>query len=667
MRRWFAGLAVLLGVSVFSSGSDAQEMMSGPSRPTIQLLVSIPETPVQDAYLTTLEAELKERGYGVRVSMNEGFWERERIQEQLNEVPNAIGLVFLQEMIRNSEEHPEQAAVLLSTPGGFADLESYEHAQSGPVGDAARSEIGAPDLFALRLWPHSSLSLVSTRQIDDLDDFAGATVGNVTGYAAPFLRLFGAAISDPVEPLDTTSALSGGDISAAVFPSQTLGTAFLAQIRAATVIPDFGVRSAVAVTSRDWWISLRAREQREILESLDRAAEAASGVVSADRQRLQSATIDAKANLRGWSTFNDQQILRAVASSLKGAGDYDPDKLLEWRDEVSKMKKLELQEEQNGDEDEEGSLKPARVFFATDRRYHADELTLADSFDNAASETDTVRCGEMRPAEPTPFLGSVEQLVRLKEESVITVGADDCLSLITDAIELEGGKILIFVHGYNTTFDEAVQTGLAFARDAKIDGVVTVWSWPSLGGVSDYGFDEDRIEVAEPHFLAFTTGLLSAGSAQRRGILAHSMGSRLAARLMRDSWPGASTSVAFAAADLYRSFMDQALRSVGDTAHVTVLATRRDNALWASSIVHRNDRVGQAQPLYLHDAVDTIDLSAFDEWYRLNHGHAFTAGEVIADLSALFSNQVSARARGLEMRTSQHNGRTYFVIEPDGT
>ena len=73
---------------------------------------------------------------------------------------------------------------------------------------------------------------------------------------------------------------------------------------------------------------------------------------------------------------------------------------------------------------------------------------------------------------------------------------------------------LVFVHGFNTTFDNALFRTAQIAYDLKFDGAPFVYSWPSQGqvGFQDYSYDRESTGQAEP-----TSGSSSSWSRARRG------------------------------------------------------------------------------------------------------------------------------------------------------
>ncbi|MEP1612420.1 MAG: alpha/beta hydrolase [Roseobacter sp.] len=237
---------------------------------------------------------------------------------------------------------------------------------------------------------------------------------------------------------------------------------------------------------------------------------------------------------------------------------------------------------------------------------------------------------------------------------------------MSSAIQAAGGQVLIKVHGYRNTFDDAVRAGLAFSRDAKSEGVVIVWTWPSAGAFKSYLFDEESVVISEPVFSSFVNELVSSDSVEKVNFLAHSMGSRLLAKLMRDEWIHQPSAVVLAAADVSRPFLKQAIQNAASAA-VTLLATEGDLALLASRTIHFRTRAGQAEPLFLISGMDTIDLTAFDHWWSKNHGHAFAEREVVSDLSGIFKGNWTALSRGLQPYPSTGSSIQHFRIGPDGS
>ena len=56
---------------------------------------------------------------------------------------------------------------------------------------------------------------------------------------------------------------------------------------------------------------------------------------------------------------------------------------------------------------------------------------------------------------------------------------------------IPGRRVLLFVHGFNTRFEEAVYRFAQIVHDARVDVAPVLFTWPSGGNVTDYVYDRD--------------------------------------------------------------------------------------------------------------------------------------------------------------------------------
>src|SRR5215469_3610694 len=91
-------------------------------------------------------------------------------------------------------------------------------------------------------------------------------------------------------------------------------------------------------------------------------------------------------------------------------------------------------------------------------------------------------------------------------------------------------QILLYLHGYCVSFDEAALRAAQIGADLKAVGVTAFFSWPSCGSVRGYFADADRIAASEPAITEFLQHLTRDTGAQAVHIIAHSMGNRGLAR-----------------------------------------------------------------------------------------------------------------------------------------
>jgi esterase/lipase superfamily enzyme len=215
----------------------------------------------------------------------------------------------------------------------------------------------------------------------------------------------------------------------------------------------------------------------------------------------------------------------------------------------------------------------------------------------------------------------------------------------------EAPDVVVFTHGYNVTFEEAAMRAAQFAYDSRFPGLVVLYSWPSRGTVPGYSADEDRALASGDPMARFLHSL-EGGPWKKVHVLAHSMGNRVMLSALADNpRPKLPLSqVIFAAADVYVPVFGEKfpkLQSAGALT-ATSYASRRDRALWFSSMLHAGPRVGLFDDAALPtEGLEAIDSTAVDPGL-LAHGYWAGARPLISDLRALLLQGLGAKARGLQ-------------------
>ena len=121
--------------------------------------------------------------------------------------------------------------------------------------------------------------------------------------------------------------------------------------------------------------------------------------------------------------------------------------------------------------------------------------------------------------------------------------------------ETSSHRVLVFVHGFNVTFDEGAQTAAHLAYDFGFRELLILYSWPSVHSVPGYGADEDRVWWSARHLNQLLTELASIPGLDTIDLLAHNMGSRAVALALWDLSMDSAVrqkvhQVAFVAADI---------------------------------------------------------------------------------------------------------------------
>jgi esterase/lipase superfamily enzyme len=237
--------------------------------------------------------------------------------------------------------------------------------------------------------------------------------------------------------------------------------------------------------------------------------------------------------------------------------------------------------------------------------------------------------------------------------SVIPVDSNRFVQRV--AADLAGTKsrnILVFVHGFNTSFEDAAVRAAQIAADADFDGTVVLFSWPSAASVSAYVRDQQTARNAGFHLLRLLRSQLPAAQPDHIELLGHSMGSEVIAKALSligpaDSLPRFSQ-VIFAAPDIdARVFRREILPKLsGRSDRVTLYASSDDEALRASRSLNGVWRLGLGgDSITVIKGMDTIDASRVRADVL---GHTLFGNQsFLSDLAALLADGKSPSERRL--------------------
>lgn len=206
---------------------------------------------------------------------------------------------------------------------------------------------------------------------------------------------------------------------------------------------------------------------------------------------------------------------------------------------------------------------------------------------------------------------------------------------------------IVFVHGYNTSFDNALYRTAQIAYDLEFDGAAFLYSWPSGGGVASYTYDRESAQASEPYLRQFLEMVVKETGAKSVSIIAHSMGNQPVMDVLRDmkssAPPGVAISqVILAAPDVDAdNFTNLAQAIKGFAKGVTLYASSNDRALLVSRNFWGNYRAGDVPtggPLVL-PGIDTIDVTdASTDAFAINHSGYAQNNKLLQDIGKLVLN-----------------------------
>ena len=106
-------------------------------------------------------------------------------------------------------------------------------------------------------------------------------------------------------------------------------------------------------------------------------------------------------------------------------------------------------------------------------------------------------------------------------------------SALSADIAARGGRVMVFVHGYNTGFDDAVYRLTQIVHDSGYPGTPVLFSWASNAQTTDYVYDKESASVARDQLEA-TLRMLQQSGARRIDIVAHSLGTWVTMETLRE-------------------------------------------------------------------------------------------------------------------------------------
>jgi esterase/lipase superfamily enzyme len=174
--------------------------------------------------------------------------------------------------------------------------------------------------------------------------------------------------------------------------------------------------------------------------------------------------------------------------------------------------------------------------------------------------------------------------------------------------------VLLYVHGFNTGYDEARFRLAQITADARFGGVGVLYTWPAHGSLLDYGAAKESATIARDSLSRLLRRISEVPDIGRLHILAHSMGAWLTMEALRENaisgapdLNGKLGDVMLAAPDIDLDVFRQQLARL-DPSHIFVLAAANDRALSLSRTL-----AGDRPRLGALDANDPKDRAALEE------------------------------------------------------
>ncbi len=210
-------------------------------------------------------------------------------------------------------------------------------------------------------------------------------------------------------------------------------------------------------------------------------------------------------------------------------------------------------------------------------------------------------------------------------------------------------RVLVFVHGYNVSFDDAVYRAAQLQYDLDFPGISMLYSWPSKGSEAGYAADGDSIEWTGPHLKSFFQTLHEQGF-DDVFVIAHSMGNRGVTKalieLRQEGNAKNLKELILASPDIDARIFNRDIAPALSKylPNTTLYASSYDLALGISNSIHAGPRAGQivnGKPTVLSLAnLNVIDTSSIRSDF-VGHSDAMANNSVITDISNLLMGRAN--------------------------
>ncbi|PJZ54176.1 alpha/beta hydrolase [Leptospira adleri] len=202
-------------------------------------------------------------------------------------------------------------------------------------------------------------------------------------------------------------------------------------------------------------------------------------------------------------------------------------------------------------------------------------------------------------------------------------------------------EVLVFVHGFNVRFEEAILRGGQIRYDLKFPGKIVVFTWPAgnEGGILNQVFVKGTYEKnllsarnSREEFKNFIKSLQSLG--KKIHLIVHSMGHQVVlpalAEIGRNSKEPVLKELILNAPDFdsgeFRLIADSLNKAAKRT---TLYCSPGDSALQASSSVNEGTRLGSCTRI---PGIDVINVNPIDSSFiSLGHGY-YSSKPLLTDL-----------------------------------
>ena len=259
----------------------------------------------------------------------------------------------------------------------------------------------------------------------------------------------------------------------------------------------------------------------------------------------------------------------------------------------------------------------------------------------------------------------------IKVKKIDRYSSEDALlshlqSLFSNSEEKEA---LIFIHGYNNSFEDAAIRTAQLGFDLGINGVTAFYSWPSAAKLLGYTSDEATIQASEKYIKQFIQDFAKKSGAKKVHIIAHSIGNRGLLRAVSDIQKESPEvkfgQIILAAPDVDVDVFKNIAKAYPMLSDKTTLyVSPKDVAVWFSKVKHHHPRIGVVKPVNVVDSIDTIQVNFdFSLLGLLGHTYFAQEGIILNDMYSLLNENRTPDNKSNLIPHLNHENKRFWKME----
>lgn len=332
----------------------------------------------------------------------------------------------------------------------------------------------------------------------------------------------------------------------------------------------------------------------------------------------------------------------------------------------------------NASVEADGNYTVVKTYFATNRSLYEEEEATSMFGDGRGTEATygksyvTVRrSGDTFDIEPDSLVkfDIVEEPTEnasLSHNEIFS--REDFSNDVNSTVNRSGdNSLLIFIHGFNISFEEAAVRSAQLSYDLGFSGTTAFFSWPSRSALPSYIADVESARASQRYFEAMISDMINIDSANRIYIVTENLGARLTSRVMAQlfrTFPEARRKIrelVLVAPDIeIGEFTDELLQNLGTEEYpVTLYTSSSDSSLAISKTFNVSTLAGDSSHgVLISDGLETIDAGELDASFS-THSSYLDTNSIVADIWTLIEFGTRANSRRLLTARYTSNG-TYW-------